>query len=502
MNNLSNYNPDVLTCLANLSNDEVFTPPALVNEVLDRLPSEIWGDSSIKFLDPVSKSGVFLREITKRLINGLEDEIPDLQRRLEHVLSQQVFGFATTELTSLISRRTLYCSKYANGRYAVVGCFLNEQGNVTYNKIEHSWKNGSCSYCGASEGVLKRSDELENYAYQFIHLGNSEIKKMRFDVIVGNPPYQLNVGVEKKNHAVMIFQKFVETAISLQPRYISMIIPSRWFTGGRGLGEFRDKMLNDKRLREIVDYADSRECFEGVDIAGGAMYFLWDKNYHGDCTYTYVERGERTTAVRNLSKRAIFNRSPNADKIVDKVMAIKGTFLSEKVSVQTPFGLITTFWDKDEAQEGDVCVITSKGKTYTPRSKIVRNKGLIDKYKVITTAATSEHAGQSSKDGMRKVLARISILNPNEVCTQSYLVIDSFKSINEAKDCEKYLKTKFFRFLLLQAISSQHLSREKFCFVPDDIYRGFTHDAELYKYFKLDKDDIELIENSIKLIEN
>ena len=502
MTNLSSYNPDVLTCLANLSNDEVFTPPSLVNEILDRLPTEIWRDSSAKFLDPVSKSGVFLREITKRLIVGLESEFPSIEKRIEHILSQQVFGIATTELTSLISRRTLYCSKYANGKYAIVDCFSSEQGNISYQRMEHTWRNSSCVHCGASEGVLNRSEELENYAYQFIHSDNQEIKKMRFDVIVGNPPYQLNVGVEKKNYAVMIFQKFVETAIALQPRYVSMIIPSRWFTGGRGLDDFRDNMLNDTRIKEIVDYADSRECFEGVDVAGGAMYFLWDKNYSGDCTYSYIERGERTTAIRNLAKRKVFNRSPKADTIVDKVVAKTTKFLSSKVSAQTPFGFVSNFWDKDTQSDGDVCVVTSKGNTFTPSANVKSNISLIGKYKVVVTKATSEHAGQSSKDGTRKVLAKILLLEPNQICSQTYLVIDAFESRHDAELCVQYLKTKFCRFLLLQAISSQDLSRDKFCFVPDEIYLSHPNDADLYAYYELDGDDIQLIEKSIKPIED
>lgn len=502
MNNFNNYNPDVLTCLANLSNDEVFTPPALVNEILDKLPTELWSDSKAKFLDPVSKSGVFLREITKRLIIGLEKEFPSLEDRLNHILSKQVFGIATTELTSLMSRRTLYCSKYANGRYAVIDCFDDVQGNISYKRNEHTWKNGKCIFCGASEGVLKRSDELENYAYQFIHSDNSEIKNMRFDVIVGNPPYQLNVGVENANYAVMIFQKFVQAAINLQPRYVTMIIPSRWFTGGRGLDEFRRQMLNDKHLREIVDYVDSRECFDGVDVAGGAMYFLWDKNYSGDCRYTYVDRGKRITALRNLSKRSVFNRNPNADKIVDKVENKAKDFLSAKVSVQTPFGFLSNFWDKDKASDGDVCVVTSKGNTYTPRANVKSNTSIINKFKVVITKATSEHAGQSSKDGTRKVLAKILLLKPNQICSQTYLVVDSFNTLRDAKKCVKYLKTKFCRFLLLQAISSQDLSRDKFCFVPDEIYHENPTDVELYNFFDLDEEDISLIEESIKSIED
>ncbi len=501
MNNLIQYNPDVLTCLANLSNDEVFTSPSIANKILDTLPDNLWKNSKLKFLDPVSKSGVFLREISKRLMIGLENEIPDIQTRLNHILMNQVYGIATTELTSLISRRTVYCSKTANGKYSISNVFNEEDGNITYKKSQHTWKNGSCIYCGASEAVLKRGDDFETYAYSFIHNDNEGIDNMKFDVIVGNPPYQLNVGVEKKNYAVMIFQKFVQAAIKLNPRYVTMIIPSRWFTGGRGLEEFREQMLNDKRLKVIVDYVDSRQCFDGVDVAGGAMYFLWDKHYDGICNYTYVNGDIVETEQRNLSKRKVFNRSPKADKIIDKIEAKTDSFLSNKVSAQTPFGFISNFWDKNNGSSDDVSVITSSGETFTNIKNVKSNKDIVSKFKVIITKATSEHAGQSSRDGRYKVLAKIDILKPNQVCSQTYLVVDSFDNIEDAKLCQNYLKNKFPRFLLLQAISSQDISREKFCFVPDEIYKSNKTDIELYSYFDLNKEEIEIIESSIKEIE-
>jgi site-specific DNA-methyltransferase (adenine-specific) len=281
----TNYNPDVLTCLANLSNDEVFTPPNLVNDMLDLLPAELWSNPDAKFLDPVCKSGVFLREMAKRLMKGLETQIPDKQQRINHIFSQQLYGIAITELTSLLSRRSVYCSKTANSKYSVCETFQDEQGNIRYERMQHTWhpstgSGGKCIYCGASQEVYDRGEEAENYAYNFIHTDKPEkIFNMKFDVIIGNPPYQLNVGVEKENYAIPIFQKFIEQAKKLNPRYLTMIIPSRWFTGGRGLDDFRKEMLNDFRIRKIVDYVDARDCFSGVDVPGGVLYFLWDKEY-------------------------------------------------------------------------------------------------------------------------------------------------------------------------------------------------------------------------------
>ncbi|MDI7774969.1 Eco57I restriction-modification methylase domain-containing protein [Asticcacaulis sp. EMRT-3] len=293
---LRGRNPDVLTCIANLSNDEVFTPPEFANRMLDGLSdawavqhhgASIWADSKVRFLDPCTKSGVFLREIASRLIKGLAAEIPDLQRRVDHILTQQVFGIGITQLTSLLARRSLYCSKHAAGEHSVAKGFARDEGNIWFERTEHTWHNGKCSYCGASQEALDRGINLETHAYAFIHTDDIKSRvaelfggNMQFDVIIGNPPYQLSDDGFGTS-AAPIYHHFVTQAKALEPRYMSMVIPARWFAGGKGLDEFRESMLADDRLRSIHDYLSASDVFPGVGLKGGVCYFLWDRENRG-----------------------------------------------------------------------------------------------------------------------------------------------------------------------------------------------------------------------------
>jgi site-specific DNA-methyltransferase (adenine-specific) len=339
MAKLSSYNPDVLNCLANLSSDEVFTPPAMANRILDLLPAKIWRDKNATFLDPVCKSGVFLREIAKRLDAGLEKAIRDKQKRLNHIFGKQLFGLAITEITALLSRRSVYCSKTANGKYSVCESFDDEQGNIRFERMEHTWEDGHCTFCGASEENFERGEALESHAYQFVHVEEpKEIFEMKFDVIVGNPPYQLSDGGFGRS-ASPIYDRFVHQAKKLNPRFLSMIIPSRWFGGGKGLDDFRAEMLNDAHIRKIVDFEDANEVFPGVDIAGGICYFLWERDFTGECEVVNVHKGAEVVSKRALNEFATFIRHSGAVPIIRKVLARNETRMNEQVSSRKPFGM-------------------------------------------------------------------------------------------------------------------------------------------------------------------
>ncbi len=495
----TNYNPDVLSCLANLSNDEVFTPPKLVNEILDQLPSDLWSNPTITFLDPVSKTGVFLREIVKRLMVGLETIFPDNQKRINHILEKQLYGIAITELTSLLSRRSVYCSKNANGKYSITNSFDGEQGNIIYDRIEHTWKHGKCTYCNASQEVYERDNDLETYAYQFIHTNNpEEIFNMKFDVIVGNPPYQLSDGGHGRS-ASPIYHKFIQQAKLLNPKYLSMIIPARWYAGGKGLDEFRNEMLNDDHISKLVDFENSSEVFPGVDIAGGICYFLWEKDYNGPCEVTNDYNGIRVTSSRPLNEFDIFIRHSRAVPIIRKVKEIEKPkyFLNKVISSRKPFNLPTNYPAKNK---GVPCHFTQRiGLKYASSEDVTDRFKMKDKWKLLIPPAPIAGQTDFSKPVGFYYDGNIKIAKPGEICTESWIVACAFSREEQVISFKSYLLTKIVRFLLLQTVVSQHVTREKFIFVPylNDYNIEYSDDI-LKKRWNITDEEWQFIDSKIR----
>ncbi len=497
----TSYNPDVLTCLANLSNDEVFTPPSLANQMLDTLPQELFNSSKTTFLDPVSKSGVFLREIAKRLMTGLENEIPDQQERLNHIFTKQLFGIAITELTALLSRRSVYCSKIANGKYSICDTFNNEQGNILFDKTEHDWKNGKCTFCNASQEVYEREDTLETYAYQFIHTNNPEkiFKNMKFDVIIGNPPYQLSDGGHGRS-AAPIYHKFIQQAKKLNPRFLSMIIPARWYAGGKGLDEFRTEMLTDKRIRKIVDFENSNEVFPGVDVAGGICYFLWDRDNQGLCEVINFNGGTKVNSERALNEFPILIRQSQAIPIIRKVLANKPNRLSERVSSRKPFGMPTNYNPK---KKGIPCWFTQKiGKQFASPNDVSDPFNILDKWKFLAPKAPIAGQTDFSKPVGFYYEGNTLIAKPGECCTESFIVLGAFDTEEEVLAYRSYIFTKIVRFLLLQTVISQDVTRNNFQFIPDLIkYEGTYTDELLREKWNINEDEWNYIDSRIKAVD-
>ena len=492
------YNPDVLTCLANLSNDEVFTPPTVVNQMLDLLPQELFESPKTRFLDPAAKSGVFLREITKRLIKGLEKKIPDLRERVNHILHEQVFGIATTELTSLVSRRSLYCSKYPNCKYSI-SKFDTVEGNIRFRALRHTFVNGRCKWCGASESQFDRDESLESHAYEFIHTANpKEIFNMKFDVIIGNPPYQMADGGGTGSSAAPLYQLFVEQAKRMGPKFLVMIIPARWYSGGKGLDVFRSTMLSDKQIRVLVDYENYKEVFDGLGgLAGGVCYFLWERGSSGKCSVVNVDRGTRQMMTRHLDEYATFIRSNQAVKIVTKIMALQyKRHLNEVVYPRIPFGIPTTYCP---VKYGIPCYFTQRiGKQPVRKEDVKDSFRLIDKWKLLVPKAPIAGQTDFTKPVAFYYDGNTRIAKPGEVCSESWLVIGAFSSRRDVESFKTYIFTKTVRFLLLQTVVSQNISKKNYCFIPDlGRYEGIYTDDQLCKMWGISDKEYDYIKSRI-----
>ena len=495
------YSPDILNCLANLSSDEVFTSPELANRMLDLLPQELFQSPKTRFLDPCSKSGVFLREITKRLLIGLEDQISDLQERIDHVMTQQVFGIACTDLTAEMSRRTLYCSKQANGEYSVSTAFHDVQGNLLYERCHHTWNaQGRCENCGASKGEYLRTESRETYAYPFIHKTIKEIfhKDMQFDVIIGNPPYQLSDGGFGIS-AMPIYDRFITQAKRINPRYLVMIVPARWYAGGKGLDDFRDEMLHDDRLRIIHDYPQAYECFPGVQIKGGVCYFLWNRDNRGNCTIITHQNGEiGDPMTRPLLENGsdVFIRYNEAISILHKVISMKEPSMADIVSSRQPFGLSTNFHGENQYQKGFLKLYENQGESYVSEDMITKNRQDIGSYKVFIS-----RAGSGSDSFPHPILGVPFVGEPNTVSSETYIYIGPFDSKVTCENVISYIKTQFMRFLIMLRKVTQSTTREVYKFVP---MQDFSHpwtDEMLYEKYGLDKDEIAFIESMIRPME-
>lgn len=529
---LRGHNPDILTCIANLSNDEVFTPPELANEMLDLVATgwaeanngaNIWANPTVTFLDPATKSGVFLREITARLVAGLADSIPNLQERVDHILTKQVFGIGITNLTALLARRSLYCSKVATSEHAITQKFQDPSGNIWFGQTEHTWGGGKkktrtnrdgkiveyrvgrrCSFCGAAESEYGRDATLETHAYAFIHTKDIKARvaelfgdTMKFDVIIGNPPYQL--GSDGGTRDMPIYQKFVEQAKQLEPSFLSMVIPSRWMAGGLGLADFRATVLSDQQMTKLIDYPVASEVFPGVEIKGGICYFLWERGRESNCEVTTI-RGDTVTGPvnRDLTEFDTFIRDSRALPILRKVVGRNEPSMADILSARTAFGLVSNYKEYRQKPRADDVRFYATSPTgrfiaWVSRDDATARRNLIDSWKAMIPKAGSD-GGQKLPD---YVLGQPWLAEPPSVCTQSFIFV-AVENEHKALSILSYYSTRFLRFLVSLRKITQDTKADTYKWVPQQSWDRLWTDKMLYEKYDLTEDEIEFIESMIR----
>lgn len=540
---LKNRNPDVLTSIANLSNDEVFTPPSFANQMLDTIEeawakdndgASIWEDKTVTFLDPFTKSGVFLREITRRLSKGLEKEIPDTQERVNHILTKQVFGVAITQLTALLARRSVYCSKYANGEHSICTEFDNPEGNIWFEKTEHTWVgskakvisvdnqgneiektlDGTCKFCGAKQKEYERGPDAESHAYALIHTEDPKDwvkttfgEDMQFDVIVGNPPYQLNDGGGEGASASPLYQKFVTQARMLSPRALVMVIPARWYSGGKGLDSFREEMLNSVRIEELHDFSETELVFPGVNIRGGVCYFLILQGQPAETrVINHFKNRDPSSASRPLANvgTTSFIRYNEAISIIEKVNTHGQKKYGSRVLSRNHFGIPSNFagYSITKTEKYPITLYRSRRgssldkEVFVSHSDVSMNLASKDKIKVLVSKASP-----GGDEYPHAVFSEPIVAKENSVCTETYLIVDFADSEEEARNLVSYMKTRFFRFLVALLKPTQNISKSCFDLVPiQELDRAWT-DVELYAKYNLTEDEIAFIESMIRPME-
>ncbi|MBE2187328.1 MAG: Eco57I restriction-modification methylase domain-containing protein [Rhodothermales bacterium] len=511
------HNPDVLSCIANLSNDEVFTPPEFAARMLDTLAeawaadhdgANLWADPTVRFLDPCTKSGVFLREITSRLTDGLAEQMPDLEARVDHILTRQVFGIGLTRITALLARRSVYCSKRANGEHSIARSFTNESGNVWFERTEHTWKNGRCTYCGASQEAFDRGGDLESHAYAFLHTDDIKARiaelfgdDMQFDVIIGNPPYQLSDGGGGGGtSAIPIYNLFVESAFSLDSRYVVMITPSRWFSGGKGLDDFRKMMLNKKGISKLVDFPQLYDVFSNVKIRGGISYWMYNRDYCGECEVVTMigDKIVGESVMRKLNAYDVLVRRNEAVEILDKVAGyfnngVPELSLGSQVSSRKPFGLTNQRGSITGNDLKDpVLLYGNQQISYIERSSIKVNIEWIDRWKVLLVKAH----GTSGREDVT-ILGEPIVAGPGTACTETYLVIGICDSENEAINLANYMRTRFVRFLVSLRKITQNITKDSYNFVPLLTMKISWNDNELIERYGISNNEFEFIKSVI-----
>lgn len=448
--------------------NQIFTPRRVVKMMVDMIEEsqpDIFTDYNAKFLDPYSKSGLYITEIVKRLYEGLSEQIPSSQKRIKWILENQVYALAPSNIIYNIVINYVF-SKF--------------DGISTKNIVEFN----------SAEDV--NDDNWKKKVFEAF--GGEDLK---FDVIIGNPPYQEMDGGAQAS-ASPLYHRFVELAQELDPELISFIIPARWFSGGKGLDSFREEMLNDKRIRELHDYFDATDCFPGIDISGGVCYFLWDKDHHGECKVTSYRGGKINSMIRPLSLKGndTLIRFNEAISILNKVHCKDFNSFADGISARKPFGLPTNVTVKKTRDTDDVIIYAYPSNGFFPSRKIERNANLVDQWKVLSAKAYGERG-----DFPYRVIAKPFIAEPGSCCSETYIVIRACESRKKAQNVIAYMGTRFFRFLVLLKKNTQDATSKVYSLVPIQDFSQSWTDEQLYSKYGLTEEEIDFIESMVRPME-
>jgi len=414
---------------------------------------------------------LYLTEIVKRLFAGLEHAVPDEKERVKWILENQVFGCAPS--------------------------------NIIYNMVKNYVYAGYPELSGQNLLELDLTEAAKagslNEALQE-GLG----KEMKFDVVIGNPPYQQSDGGDETNiersrgGATPLYNLFVEQAKKLNPRYISLIIPARWYSGGRGLDNFRSEMLNDSRISHLTDYPTASDLFSSnVEIKGGVCYFLWNREHKGPCVVRNISAGKESVMTRPLLEKDsdVFIRNNEAISILRKVNLGNDTF-STLVSSQKPFGLRTYIKGHANRQANDIILFENGGVSFVNKADVTTNIDWIPKHKVLVTMAYG-----AGDEFPHQIINTPIYAEPNSCCTETYVVVGPFESKEVAINVISYMKSRFFRFLVMLRKHTQHAARGVYSLVPIQDFSKSWSDEELYEKYKLTDEEITFIESMIRPME-
>lgn len=465
-----------------LGESEVITPKHICKDMIDMIDDADWRtvmDSGNKVLDIAGKAGEFALAVFEKYIAlGYDKE----------ALKDVIYTIPTSGITYEFTRMI----------YEILGLNVDNIASkfTSYSLLEVKDEGGDIDYAKIAE-LLKQNKPFDSITM------NDEITKgdetVKFDVVVGNPPYQLSTS-QHSAQGRPIYDKFVGISKYVEPRFVSLIIPSRWFAGGMGLDSFRDEMKSDACISKMVSFANGKDCFPDTST-GGICYFLRNSSWMGKCHFTSVINGVMNSGERVLSEFDVVLRDNVAQRIVQRMQSYSETPLSEKVCSINVFG----FESKQHGERTPFIdgyeLLSSKGFGYVAKETLTQGENIADKYKVIVGQVISEHAAEPDKNGQYKLLSSLRILEPKQICNFSYLVVNTFDDKQEALNFKQYLSTRFVRYLILQSVSSIHLTKEKFKFVPiQDFSRAWT-DADLYAKYELTEEEIAFIESMIKPME-